>query len=155
MRWKRMSWSTYGILFYTMYLFYRLREINNYSDSIHKLITKQLRFLRKPYELWLIVSSISAIILITNVNLIIDNDNGAYVIHNKVMFVGVTLGALLFIYGAKKKYIWLWLVVFILLTAFMIFGILTAIQNSLWIHRYVRDGVRNLYLHRLNNILCY
>ena len=66
------------------------------------LINKQLWFYRRPYEVWLILASVSAIILMTNVNLYIDNDNGSYVINNRIMFVGVTLGALLFIYGTQK-----------------------------------------------------
>ena len=93
---------TIGILIYGMDLFYKLREINNYSESLHNLIAKQLLFFKKPYEIWLILSSVSAIILMTNVNLLVDNDNGIYVINNRVMFVGVTIGALLFIYGAQK-----------------------------------------------------
>ena len=152
---------TIGILFFTMDVFYRFREINNYSESLQNLIDKQLWFYRKPYEIWLALASVSAIVLITNVNLFIDNDNGTYVINNKVMFVGVTLGAFLFIYGSqklaslyglrrlkaylfdlqqgaldhtkrmersKRKHLWLWVVVFILLTISLIFGILKAVQ---------------------------
>ena len=91
-----------GILLYGMNIFYKLREINNFSESLHNLILKQLWFFKKPYEIWLILSSVSAIILITNVNLLVDNDNGTYAINNKVMFVGITIGALLLIYGAQK-----------------------------------------------------
>ncbi|MCK4747848.1 MAG: hypothetical protein KAT15_12450 [Bacteroidales bacterium] len=150
---------TIGILVYGIDIFYKLREINNYSESLSSLIGKQLRFFQKPYEIWLLLSSISALILITNVNLFVDNDNGTYAINNKLMFVGVSLAALLFIYGSqkvastrslrslraylndlqngvldqsqhlersKKKYIWLWVVIFLLLTASMVVGILTA-----------------------------
>ena len=38
----------------------------------------------------------------TNVNLYVDNDNGTYVINNRVMFVVLTLVAFLIIYGAQK-----------------------------------------------------
>jgi len=152
---------TIGILFFTIDIFYRFREINNYSDSLQNLINKQLWFYRKPYEIWLVLASVSAIILISNVNLFVDNDNGSYVIHNKVLFVGVTIGAMLFIYGTQKlaslyglrrlkaylvdfqqggldqtsrlersqrKYLWLWIAVFILLTISLIFGALTAVK---------------------------
>ena len=152
---------TIGTLVFGIDVFYKFREINNYSDSLQNLIQKQLWFYRKPYELWLVLASISAIILITNVNLYIDNDNGTYVINHKVMFVGVTLAAFLFIYGSqkatsllglrklkayltdlqqgvldqseglertKKRYLWLWVVVCLLLTASLIFGILTALN---------------------------
>lgn len=151
---------TIGTMVFGMDVFYKFREINNYSNSLQNLIQKQLRFYRRPYEIWLVLVSISMIILSTNVNLYIDNDNGSYVINNKVMVVGVTLAAWLFIYGAlkatsllglrklkaylsdlqqgaldqteglertKKRYLWLWIVVFLLLTAALVFGILKSL----------------------------
>ena len=152
---------TIGILVFGMDIFYKFREINNYSDSLQNLIQKQLWFFRKPYEVWLVLASVSVIILMTNVNLYIDNDNGTYIINNKVMFVGVTLAAFLIIYGAqkmtsllglrrlktyladlqqgaldqsqqmersRKKYFWLWVAVFIILTTSLVFGIMTALR---------------------------
>ncbi|RLD57378.1 MAG: hypothetical protein DRI97_05480 [Bacteroidetes bacterium] len=152
---------TIGTLVFGIDVFYKFREINNYSESLQKLIQKQLWFYRRPYELWLVLASISAIILISNLNLYIDNDNGSYVINNKAMFVGVTLLAFLFIYGTqkatsllglrklkaylsdlqqgvlnfsegiertKKRYLWLWVAVCLLLTASLIIGILTALK---------------------------
>jgi len=152
---------TIGTLVFSMDVFYKFREINNYSDSLQILIQKQLRFYRKPYEIWLVLATLSAMILMTNLNLYVDNDNGSYVINNKGLFVGVTLAAFLFIYGAlkltsllglrklkayladlqqgaldksesleqtRKRFLWLWIVVFILLTASMVFGLLTAIR---------------------------
>ena len=35
-------------------------------------------------------------------NLYVDNDNGTYTINNKVLFIGVTVGMFLFIYGTQK-----------------------------------------------------
>ena len=93
---------TIGILVFTMDLFYKFREINNYSDSLQNLIKKQLWFYRRPYEIWLVLVAVSAIILMSNLNLYVDNDNGSYVIYNKAKFVGVTLAAFAFIYGALK-----------------------------------------------------
>lgn len=152
---------TIGTLVFGIDVFYKFREINNYSDSLQNLIQKQLWFYRKPYELWLILASISAIILISNLNLYVDNDKGSYVINNITMFVVVTLMAFLIIYGtqkarsllglrklkaylsdlqqgvldssegmerSKKRYLWLWVAVFLLLTASLIFGILVALK---------------------------
>lgn len=93
---------TIGTLVFGIDVFYKFREINNYSDSLHHLIQKQLWFFRRPYEVWLVLASFSAIILMSNVNLYIDNDNGTYVINHKVMYVGVTFAAFLFIYGTQK-----------------------------------------------------
>lgn len=152
---------TIGSLVFSMDVYYKFREINNYSDSLQSLIQKQIWFYRRPYEIWLVLASLSAIILASNLNLYVDNDNGSYVINNKLMFVGVTLAAFLFIYGAlkltsllglrrlkayladlrqgaleqsermeqiKKRFLWLWVAVFILLTAFMVYGLLTALR---------------------------
>ena len=91
-----------GILVFSMDVFYKFREINNYSDSLQNLIQKQLWFFRRPYEIWLVLASLSAIILMINLNLYVDNDNGSYVINHKGMFVGVTLGAFVIFYGALK-----------------------------------------------------
>jgi hypothetical protein len=151
---------TIGILIFSMDVFYKFKKINDYSDSLQSLIKKQLWFYRKPYEIFLLLASLSAIILMINVNLYIDNDNGSYAINNKLMFVGITLAAFLFIYfsqkatsllglrrlksyltdlqqgvleqsqrmeSSRKRYLWLWILVFIILTAAFVFGILKAI----------------------------
>lgn len=152
---------TIGTLVFGMNTGYKFREINNYSDSLQSLIRKQLWFYRRPYEIWLVLASVSAIILISNINLYVDNDNGSYVINNKVMFVGITLAAFLFIYGSqkvkslvglrrlkayladlqqgvldqsedlertKRRYLWLWAVVCLILIASLVFGILVAVR---------------------------
>jgi hypothetical protein len=93
---------TIGSLVYGIDIFNRFREINNYSESLHLLITRQLRFFRSPYEWWLILSSISVVILTVNINLFIDNTNGTYAVNNKVLFYGIIFGLLLFIYGSLK-----------------------------------------------------
>jgi len=93
---------TIGILVFGIDVYYKFRAINNYSDSLQNLIQKQLKFYRKPYEIWLVLASISAIILMFNLNFNIDNVNGYYAINNRVMFVAVILGALLVIYGSQK-----------------------------------------------------
>ena len=152
---------TIGILIFGMDLFYKLKEINNYSESLQVLIERQLSFFKRPYELWLFLTSVSAIILMINLNLNIDNDNGSYVINNKMMFTIVTVLAFLFIYGAqklagsrtlrslkaylydlqqgvleqseqlahaKKRHMRIWLVLFVLLSTSLIYGIITALR---------------------------
>lgn len=93
---------TIGILIFGIHLFYKLKDINNYSESLQVLIEKQLRFFKRPYEIWLFLASVSAIILMINLNLYVDNDNASYVIHNKLRFVILTIAAFLFIYGSIK-----------------------------------------------------
>ena len=151
---------TIGTLVFGMDVFYKFREINNYSDSLQNLIQKQLWFFRRPYEIWLILAAVSVIILSTNINLYIDNENGTYVIHNKVLYGGITFGVFLFIYGAlkltsllglrklkaylsdlqagtldqssrmeqtQKRYLWLWVLLFVILVATLILGMLRAL----------------------------
>jgi len=151
---------TIGILVYKMDMYIKFREINNYSDSLQSLINKQLMFYRRPYEIWMILAAVSAIILSNNINLYIDNDNGTYIIHNKVLYGGITAGVFLFIYGAlkltsllglrklkaylsdlqagtldqssrmeqvRKRYLWLWVLLFIVLVVTMILGMLRAL----------------------------
>lgn len=151
---------TLATLVFGMDVYYKFRNINNYSDSLQNLIQKQLWFYRRPYEIWLILASVSVLILGGNLNLYIDNDQGTYVINNKAMFVGVTLGAFLIIYGALKvssllglrklkaflsdlqsgtldqsqrmeraeqRFLWLWVVLFIVLLAAMVLGFLKAL----------------------------
>lgn len=148
-------------IIYKIDMYYKFREINSYSDSLQVLIEKQLWFFKRPYEAFLILASISVIILASNLNLYVDNDNGTYVINNKLVFVMVTLGTFLFIYGSlkvasikglkalkaylhdlqqgalekseklertKKRYLWLWIIVFVLLAVFLIIGLLYAFQ---------------------------
>jgi hypothetical protein len=151
---------TIGILVFGMDTYYRFRQINNYSESLQNLIQKQLWFYRRPYEIFLVLASLSALILMINLNLYVDNDNGSYVIHHKALFAGITLGVFAFIYGANKatsllglrrlkaylydlqqgaldqsrrierigkRYLWLWVALFILLTAFLVLGLVKAI----------------------------
>jgi hypothetical protein len=150
-----------GSLVFSMDIFYKFREINNYSETLHNLIQKQLWFYRKPYEIWLFLATLSAIILMVNLNLYVDNDNGSYVIHNKLKFAVLMVGIFLFIYGTlkvtslmglrklkaylsdlqagvldqsermeqtRRRFLWLWIVVFLVLTAFLVLGILKAIN---------------------------
>jgi hypothetical protein len=151
---------TIGILIFNIDVFHKFKKINNYSDSLHSLIQQQLWFYRRPYEVFLILASLSAIILAVNLNLFIDNDNGTYIINNKLMVVGVMLAAFLIIYLSqkatsllglrrlksylsdlqqgvldqsqlierkKKRYLWLWLAVFAVLSATLVLGLLKAI----------------------------
>jgi len=151
---------TIGILIFNLDVFYKFKKINNYSDSLQSLIEQQLWFYRRPYEVFLILASLSAIILAANINLYIDNDNGTYIINNKLVFVGVTVAAFLFIYISqkatsllglrrlksylsdlkqgvldqtqlierrKKRYLWFWLTLFVVLSATLVLGLLKAI----------------------------
>ena len=72
------------------------------KDMITKYLSEKTLKGNRNINFNLVLASISAIILISNLNLYIDNDNGSYVINNKAMFVGITLLVFLFIYGTQK-----------------------------------------------------
>jgi hypothetical protein len=91
-----------GFLLYGIGIFYRFRDIYNFSDTLMNLLNKQLRYIRTYYEAWLIIISLSTLILIFNLGLIVDYNNGYYPINNKAMFIVVSIGVFLFIYGVQK-----------------------------------------------------
>jgi len=91
-----------GILAFGVSIFYKLKVINNFSDTLSNLINKQLRFIKTDYEIWLVLTSFSLLILIFAVNIFIDNDNGHYYIYNKIKYVVINIAVFLFIYGIQK-----------------------------------------------------
>ena len=91
-----------GILAFGVNIFYRLKVINNYSDTLSNLINKQLHFIKTDYEIWMVITSFSLLILIFAVNIFVDNDNGQYFIYNKIIYVITNIAVFLFIYGIQK-----------------------------------------------------
>ena len=91
-----------GILAFGVNIFYRLKVINNYSDTLSNLINKQLRFIKTDYEIWLVITSFSILILNFAIGIFIDNDNGQFIIYNKIRYVVINIVIFLFIYGSQK-----------------------------------------------------
>ena len=91
-----------GILAFGVNIFYKLKVINNYSDTLSNLINKQLRFIRTDYEIWLVITSFSILILSFAIGIFIDNDNGQFIIYNKIRYVVINIAVFLFIYGIQK-----------------------------------------------------
>jgi hypothetical protein len=91
-----------SFLLYGINIFYRLRDINNYSDTLINLLNKQLKYIRTYYEVWLVIISLSTLILIFSLGLIVDYNNGYYPINNKMLFSGIFIGVFLFIYVTQK-----------------------------------------------------
>jgi len=87
----------YGIIMYIRY-----REINNYRISTYDLIKKRLRFYGSYHEIWMVIAALSVLILIFNLNIMVDYNDGMYPIHNKKLYVIINLAILLFIYGLQK-----------------------------------------------------
>ena len=146
-----------GFLLYGIYLFYKFREINKYSDNLSSLISRQLRYIKTSYEIWLLIIAFSSLVLIYNLGFLVDNDNGQYHIYHKDVFIIVSIAVFLFIYGtqkiasslltrtlkanltdlrnsileesvrlekSRKKYKWVWIVLFLIFTLTLIAGII-------------------------------
>ena len=91
-----------GILLYGIIIYYKFREINNYSDTLLNMINKQLKYFKTNYEIWLFITSLSVLILLFNVNIMVDYDGGRYPINNKLLYIGTNIFVFLFIYGTQK-----------------------------------------------------
>jgi hypothetical protein len=91
-----------GILIYGAYLYLRLREIKNFSDSLLSLINKQLHFIKVKYEIWMVIISLSVIILTFNLNIMVDYNEGYYPINNKTMYIFVNVFLFVFIWVVQK-----------------------------------------------------
>ncbi len=93
---------TLGVIFYGIYVFIKFRDTNNYSENLMSLITKQLRFFKTYYEAWIILTALTVLILIFNINILIDNMNGHYPINKVGFFVVVNIMVFFFIYATQK-----------------------------------------------------
>jgi hypothetical protein len=89
-------------LVYGFFILIRIREINNFSNDLQKLLQLKIKFLRFYYELWLIMTAAVVWILSFALNSFIDNQGGFYRINNIGFFVIISLVMLIFIYGVQK-----------------------------------------------------
>ncbi|RPH33740.1 MAG: hypothetical protein EHM93_03640 [Bacteroidales bacterium] len=89
-------------LFYGVYIFIKLREINNFSRSLVELVHSKLKFLRNQYEVWLVVLSVGMLVLIFGINTLVDNQNGTYRINDMFSYVMVNLFLFAFVYAINK-----------------------------------------------------
>ncbi len=93
---------TLPVIVYGIYIFIKNREINNFSENLKSLLQRQIQFFRTYYEIWIIIIAFTTLILMFNVNVMIDNQDGHYRIYRVGFFVIVNLGIFLFIYLTQK-----------------------------------------------------
>jgi hypothetical protein len=87
---------------YGVFIFMKIREINNFSKDLHDLLESKIRFLRFHYEIWLIITAVVVWILSFAINTLVDNQEGLYRINRVGVFVIVSLAMLAFIYVVQK-----------------------------------------------------
>jgi hypothetical protein len=87
---------------YGIFIFMRIREINNFSKDLHELLESKIKFLRVHYEIWLIITAVVVWILSFALNTLIDNQDGFYRINRVGFFVIISIVMLVFIYAVQK-----------------------------------------------------
>lgn len=91
-----------GFFAYGITIFIKLRELKHYQESTYDLIKRQLKFYRVYHEIWIIIASVSVILLIFNLGIMVDYTDGTYPINNKKLYITINVGLLIFIYLSQK-----------------------------------------------------
>ncbi len=153
--------SSLLFLCYGVYVFIRLRDINNFSKNLIDLIHAKLTFVKNQYEVWLVILSVGMVFLAFGINTLIDNVNGTYQINNLTNYAMVNLFVLGFVYltnkfstyvsvkkmklylsdlqsgmlensskaeTEEKRRIWMFILFSVIVTAFILFGILRLLR---------------------------
>lgn len=94
----------YSLLFlgYGIFIFMKIREINNFSKDLRELLETKIKFLRFHYEIWLIITAFIAWILSFALSTLVDNQDGSFRINHPGTFVLISMGMLCFIYIVQK-----------------------------------------------------
>jgi hypothetical protein len=94
----------YSLIFlgYGIFIFMKIREINNFSKDLHDLLESKIKFLHFYYEIWLIITSIAVWILSFALNTLVDNMDGFYRINRVGFFILISVIMLVFVYAVQK-----------------------------------------------------
>jgi len=87
---------------YGIYIFMKIREINNFSKDLRELLNTKIKFLRFHYEIWLLITAFEVWILSFALNTLVDNQEGFYRINRVGFFIIVSLAMVIFIYVTQK-----------------------------------------------------
>ena len=87
---------------YGVFIFMKIREINNFSKDLHELLMAKIKFLRFHYEIWLIITAVVVWILTFALSTLVDNQDGIFRINRVGFFIIISVGMLVFIYAVQK-----------------------------------------------------
>ncbi len=93
---------TLGFLGYGIYLAGALERLERVDEDLVTILRRRLRFYRTKYEVWLWMAAGACVLLAFAVISVIDNQDGHYYVNRPVVFVGVQIGMLLFLYGTFR-----------------------------------------------------
>jgi len=92
-----LIFSVYGV-----FLLYELRTMRKMDADISTLIRTRLRFYRTRYEIWLIMISVTVLLLSLAINMNVDIMDGTYRINKPFFFIGTMIVTFAFCYGMMK-----------------------------------------------------
>jgi len=94
----------YSLIFlgYGVFIFIKIREINNFSKDLQELLKSKIKFLRFHYEIWLIITAVIVWILSFSLGTLIDNQDGFYRINKPGFYIMISAIMLCFIYFVQK-----------------------------------------------------
>jgi hypothetical protein len=87
---------------YGIFIFMKIREINNFSKDLRELLQSKIKFLRFHYEIWLILTAFIAWILTFSLGTLMDNQEGIFRINKVGFIVTISIVLLVFVYGVQK-----------------------------------------------------
>ena len=93
---------TLGFLAYGIHITRELAAIDRADESLVAKLQRRLRFHRTKYEIWLWMVALSIAFLSFAVSTMADADQDPYRINHPAVFIGVTLGQILFAYTILK-----------------------------------------------------
>jgi hypothetical protein len=150
-----------GFLGYGVFLLTDLARIDGSDENVLSTLRRRLRFYQTKVEIWMWIVALTVYLLGFAINTMVDNQNGEYRIHQPALFVGISVGMILFMYAAmkiaqyplvrelmaivsdlenqvtegtdqlailKKNWRWWSVLLSIVLTLFLIWGLILAIQ---------------------------
>ena len=87
---------------YGVFIFMKIREINNFSKDLRELLETKIKFLRYHYEIWLVITAFVVWILTFALTTLVDNQDGFFRIYRVGFFILISAAMLVFIYSIQK-----------------------------------------------------
>lgn len=86
-----------------IFLMKKFRELKKYQDSLVTQLKNYQSFYNLYFEIWIVIIALSCVILVFNINLFTDNDQGVYRINNPAVYTLLHLFIFFFVYGFQKQ----------------------------------------------------
>jgi hypothetical protein len=97
-----LTFLTLGFLAYGIHIVRELATIDQADESLVAKLQRRLRFHRTKCEIWLWMIALTTAFLSFAVSTMVDAQDGQYRINRPGVFIGITLGQILFMYAALK-----------------------------------------------------